>query len=132
MNNLDIDEFLSTNLATFKHSDQREEEDEVDTLFSSLTELEESLIMRQYTTSSDNSGRTTVSTATKTGITMEPTTTLQVSSDDVCHQVACYSHDALDHAQPCTTVNKEVLKTFADKTRSYNTKKTMLTWIKRF
>ena len=121
MNNLDIDEFLSTNLATFKHSNQREEEDEVDTLFSSLTELEESLIMRQYTTSSDNSGRTTVSTATKTGI-----------SNDVCRQVACYSHDALDHAQPCMTVNKEVLQTFADKTRSYNTKKTTLTWIKRF
>ena len=89
--------------------------------------------MGQYTTSSDNSGRTTVSTATETGITMEPTTTLQASSNDICSQVACFSHDALEHAQPRTTfatVNKEVLQTFADKTKNYNIKKTTLTWIK--
>ena len=95
----------------------------------------ESLITGQYTTSSDNSRRTTVSTATETGVTMEPTTTLQASSNDVFSQVACSSHDALDHTQPrmtFATVNKEVLQTFADKTRNYNTKKTTLTWIKRF
>ena len=126
INNLDIDEFLSMNLATFVHSDQREEEDEVDKLFGSLTELVESLITGQYTTSSENSGRTTISTATETSITMEPTTTLQASSNDVCSHVAYSSHDALDHAQPrmtFATVNKEVLQTFADKMRNYNTKK---------
>ena len=88
-----------------------------------------------YTTSSDNSRRTTVSTATETGVTMEPTTTLQASSNDVCSQIACSSHDALHHAQPRMTfvnVNKEGLQTFADKTRNYSTKKTTLTWIKRF
>ena len=66
---------------------------------------------------------------------MEPTTTLQASSNDVCSQIACSSHDALHHAQPRMTfvnVNKEGLQTFADKTRNYSTKKTTLTWIKRF
>ena len=64
------------------------------------------MIVGQHTTSSDTSERTTVATATETGVNMEPTTT--------------------------HTVNKEVLQTFADKARNYIATKTAFSWIKRF
>jgi len=119
------------NLAMFVHSDQQEEEDEVDKLFSSPMEIEESLISGQCTTSRDNSGRTTVSTASDIGITMEPTTNLQASSNDVTYS----SHDTLDHTQLRTTfatVNKEALQTFALIRRGIIAQRTVLTRIKRY
>ena len=132
MNTVDLADFLSSNLATFVRSD---EEDELDQLFSSLaeTELDASLIRKQYTASNNTLERAT--TANETSGTIEPTTTLSSSNNDVASQVACPSHDAQDHAQAMSsfaTASKSDLQTFADKTRNYNTTKTTLTWIKIF
>ena len=96
MNTIDLTDFLSLNLAMFVHLD---EEDELDQLFSSLaeTELDASLIRKQYTTSNNTLERAT--TANETSDTLESTTTLCSSNNDVASQVTCPSHDTQDHAQ---------------------------------
>ena len=74
MNTKDLTDFLSLNVATFVCSD---EEDELDQLFSSLaeTELDTSLIRKQYITSNNTLERAT--TANETSDSIEPKTTLQ-------------------------------------------------------